>query len=135
MGRGPEGRHDTRIKLVNNELQTIDELIANYFFPFFLAAAFFEGTAFFCAAFAPRFPPNACSQPSEYFWFVPTRVIVTARTFTIGRDLPGSAPQRPVDRGRMDSASLGNEIVASGQAAGFRLSTISTLVPCAPVLL
>jgi hypothetical protein len=34
----------------------------------FFGAAFLEGVGFFAADFAPlRFPPNAFSQPSEYF--------------------------------------------------------------------
>jgi hypothetical protein len=46
--------------------------------PDFLGAAFLEGVGFFFdAAPVPRRPPNAASHPSEYFWFGPTRVIVT----------------------------------------------------------
>jgi hypothetical protein len=44
----------------------------------FFGAAFFEGVGFFVADLAPpRLPPNAVSQPSEYFLFGPTRKIVT----------------------------------------------------------
>jgi hypothetical protein len=51
------------------------------FFPAFFGFAFFDGADFCPGDFPPpRFPANAESQPSAYFEFVPTRVIVTARS-------------------------------------------------------
>jgi hypothetical protein len=43
-----------------------------------LGEAFLGGAAFFWADFAPRLLENAFSHPSAYFWFVPTRVMVTS---------------------------------------------------------
>ena len=64
---------------------------ANYFRPFFadfFGLAFFEGVDFLAVGLAaPRLPANALSQPSAYFWFVPTLVIVTAHS-SKHRDLP-----------------------------------------------
>jgi len=45
----------------------------------FFGLAFFDGADFWLDDLPPpRFPEKAASQPSEYFEFVPTRVIVTA---------------------------------------------------------
>ena len=48
------------------------------FLPDFFGLAFFDGADFWLADLPPlRLPENAVSQPSAYFEFVPTRVIVT----------------------------------------------------------
>jgi hypothetical protein len=60
----------------------------------FFGAAFFEGGAFFFADLvADLRPPNALSQPSAYFWFVPMRVIVTA--FRLAGRIGFNAAARP----------------------------------------
>jgi hypothetical protein len=55
----------------------------------------FFGEAFLAAGLLDFLLEKACSQPSAYFWLVPTRVIVTAasaifRGFSEGPAMPGS---------------------------------------------
>ena len=66
------------------------------FLPAFFGEAFFlVAGPFFAADLVPDLPAlNAVSQPSAYFAFVPTRVIVTFATFNNCRNREQNHPSR-----------------------------------------
>jgi hypothetical protein len=74
------GRQTDGLRLVASG-RAIAEMNAHHGPPYFLDFFDFLAGAFFLAVALPAFfPPKADAQPSEYFWLVPTRRIVTSET-------------------------------------------------------
>ena len=78
------GRQTDGLRLISSG-RAIAEMNAHYGPPYFLdffdllAGAFFLAVALPATLLLAAFlPPNAADQPSEYFWLVPTRRIVTS---------------------------------------------------------